>query len=72
MDSYKTVTQLLAQHLGCDASEFTLETDLERLGIDSLENIEIIMELEDILDMDFFPEKLPVTVGDLVKLLPSD
>lgn len=69
MDAYRIVTQVLAKHLGCEAVDFSLETKLELLGIDYLENIEIVMELEDASGMDLNPRGYPCTVGDLVKLL---
>lgn len=69
MDAYKIVTQVLAKHLGCEAVSFPLETKLEWLGIDYLENIEIVMELEDTSGIDLNPRGYSRTVGDLVKLL---
>lgn len=42
------IKDIVAERLGIDASTFDLDTDLaEKLGVDSLDYVEIIMELED-------------------------
>ena len=43
MDIYAMIINLLAEHTGRDASEFTPETTFESLGIDSLETVEMVM-----------------------------
>ena len=46
MDVFTKLTEVLADHTGRDASEFTNDTTFESLGIDSLETVEMVMELE--------------------------
>ena len=60
MSIYDRIIKLLAEHTGKDASEFTPETTFESLGIDSLETVEMVMELE---------EEKVATIGELVKFV---
>lgn len=69
VDAYQAVTQIITAHLGRDDLSLTMDTVLEWFGIDDLENIEIVMELEDKLGLDLCPEELPRTIGDLVALI---
>ena len=48
MDIFAKLTEVLADHTGRDASEFTPDTTFESLGIDSLETVEMVMELEEL------------------------
>lgn len=41
------VKELLADHLDIDVAEITEETTFEDLGVDSLDTVEILMEMED-------------------------
>ena len=59
------VKELLAEHLEMDASEITEATTFEDLGIDSLDTVEIMMEMED----EFGIEIKPAEVGKSVKEL---
>ena len=54
MSIYDRIIKLLAEHTGKDASEFTPETTFESLGIDSLETVEMVMELEEELGVKLF------------------
>ena len=60
MDIYAKLTEVLADHTGRDASEFTRDTTFESLGIDSLETVEMVMELEKMN-----------TIGELVDFIES-
>ena len=69
---FETVVEVLVDHCDADADSITEETTLDSLGIDSLETVEMVMELEDKLEMDELEmeEKLS-TVGELVKFIES-
>ena len=41
------VIKILADHLEMEESEITKETTLDELGVDSLDAVELIMEIED-------------------------
>ena len=66
MDIYAMITNLLAEHTGRDASGFTPETTFESLGIDSLETVEMVMELEEELDVELELDEKVATIGELV------
>ena len=77
MSIYDRIIKLLAEHTGKDASEFTPETTFESLGIDSLETVEMVMELEEELGIKASAEELQfmeleekvATIGELVKFV---
>ena len=71
MSIYDRIIKLLAEHTGKDASEFTPETTFESLGIDSLETVEMVMELEEELDVELELEDKITTVGELVDFVES-
>ena len=60
------VTDLLAKHVDMDPSEITADTTFESLGIDSLDTVELIMELEEQLDCELELDEKVSTVGALV------
>lgn len=59
------VKQLLAEHLEMEVEEITNETTFEDLDVDSLDTVEIMMEMED----EFGIEIKPAEVGKSVKEL---
>ena len=69
MSIYDRIIKLLAEHTGKDASEFTPEPTFESLGIDSLETVEMVMELEEELGVELELEEKVATIGELVKFV---
>jgi acyl carrier protein len=69
MDIFAKVAEVLADHTGRDASEMTPETTFESLGIDSLETVEMVMELEEELDAELELDQKVTTIGELVKFI---
>ncbi len=61
------VKELLAEHLEMDVAEITDETTFEDLDIDSLDTVEIMMEMED----EFGIEIKAAEVGKSVKELAA-
>lgn len=61
------VIALLAEHLDVDASTITDATTFEDLDIDSLDTVEIMMEMEDEFGVEIKVEDIGNTVGDLIK-----
>lgn len=59
------VKELLAEHLEMEVEEITNETTFEDLDVDSLDTVEIMMEMED----EFGIEIKPAEVGKSVKEL---
>ena len=72
MDIASKVIKFIAEQLNKDASEITLEKELvEDLGADSLDAVEIIMNLEEEFDVtvpDVDASQIK-TVGEIVKLI---
>lgn len=71
MDILAKVTAVLADHSGRDASELTPDTTFESLGIDSLETVEMVMELEEELDTELELDQKVSTIGELVAFIES-
>lgn len=59
------IKEVLADHLDTDTSTITEETTLEELGIDSLETVEIMMELEDEFGIEIAVGEIGKTIGSL-------
>ncbi|MEK3978112.1 MAG: acyl carrier protein [Psychrobacillus psychrotolerans] len=68
------VTKVIIDRLGVDESEVKLEASFrEDLGADSLDVVELVMELEDEFDMEISDEDAEQisTVGSAVKYIES-
>ena len=65
------VKELLAEHLEMDAEEITEETTFEDLGVDSLDAVEIMMEMEDEFDIEIKPAEAGKSVKELVSYIDS-
>jgi len=57
---------LLAEHLEIDADLIQAETTFESLGIDSLDTVEMVMELEERLGVELELDEKVTTVGELM------
>ncbi len=64
--TFEKVRTVLAQHLEMDESEITMETTFEDLGVDSLDTVEIMMEVEDELGVEIRPAEAGKSVRELV------
>ncbi|MBP1573144.1 MAG: acyl carrier protein [Oscillospiraceae bacterium] len=65
------VIALLAAHLEMDESEITKDTTFEDLGVDSLDTVEIMMEMEDEFGVEIKPQEAGKSVADLVAYIDS-
>lgn len=71
---FDTVKKIIVDRLGVDESKITLEASFkEDLGADSLDIVELVMELEDEFDMEISDEDAEKisTVGEVVKYIES-
>lgn len=74
-DVFERVKEIIVQQLDVDESEVTLEASFtEDLQADSLDVVELVMELEDEFDMEIADEEAEkiVTVGDAVDYINSN
>lgn len=73
-DALERVTKIIVDRLGVDEADVTLEASFkEDLGADSLDVVELVMELEDEFDMEISDEDAEkiATVGDAVIYINS-
>lgn len=68
---FETIAKLLAERNDCDVSEIQRETTFQDLGIDSLDTVEMLMDLEDELGMEIELDQKVETVGQLVDFIES-
>lgn len=71
MDALKNVKEVLSENLDIDPSEITEDATFDSLGIDSLDMVELIVDLEDSCDVEFGEPEGLETVGDLVDYIES-
>ena len=60
---------LLADHLETDSSTITAESTFESLGVDSLDTVEMVMELEEQLGLALELNEKVSTVGELAAFI---
>jgi acyl carrier protein len=65
------VKKILAEHLDISESEISADTTFEELGIDSLDTVEILMELEDEFGIEIAPDDSKNSVGALCRYIDS-
>ena len=71
MDVMQTIKDILQENLDIDPSSITAESTLEDLGIDSLDTVELICDLEERCGIEMgYPEGLN-SIGDVVKHIES-
>ena len=65
------VKKVLAEHLEIDENEISESTTLEDMGVDSLDAVEIIMELEDEFGIEIQTEDAGKSVKEFVDYIDS-
>ena len=68
---YNKLVSYAAKQLELDASEITPDSTFESLGIDSLDTVEMVMDLEDELGIELELEEKVATIGELVAFVES-
>jgi acyl carrier protein len=68
---FEKVQEIIVNQLGISKEEVTLETDIDDLGADSLDFVEILMALEEEFDIEITDAEAEVidTVEDLVECI---
>ncbi len=64
---FEAIAELIAERNDCDVSDITMDSSFRDLGIDSLDTVEMLMNLEDKLGKEIELEQSVETVGDLVR-----
>ena len=68
---FEKIQAYLANQLDISPDDITPETTFESLGIDSLDTVEMVMELEEELDVELELEEKMNTIGELVDFIES-
>jgi acyl carrier protein len=69
MDIFEKLKEKIVSKIDCDPSKVTRDTSLIGLGIDSLDTVEMIMDLEEELGVELEFDEAVTTVDDLVKFI---
>ncbi len=68
---FEKIAAYLAAQLDIPAEEITMDTTFESLGIDSLDTVEMVMDLEADLGVELELDEKVSTVGELVEFVES-
>ena len=68
---FEAIAELVAERVEKDVSEITMDSKFQDLGIDSLDMVELICDLEEKCDVDFGEPEGLKTVGELVEYIDS-
>ena len=68
---FNAIAEVVAERTGCDVSAVKPESTFTELGIDSLDTVELLMNLEDKLGVEIELDQPVTTVGDLDKFIQS-
>ncbi len=71
MATIDIIKEVLSDNLDIEPETVTVESSFESLGIDSLDMVELICDLEEKCDVDFGEPEGLTTVGDLVTYIES-
>ena len=66
---FDTIAKNIAERTGCDIATIKPESKFTELGIDSLDVVEILMNLEDEIGKEIELDQKVETVGDLVRFI---
>ena len=69
--TFDKIKTLIAEHLDIDEAEITLETTFEDLGIDSLDTVELMMEVEDVFGIEVKAQEVGKSVKELVAYIDA-
>ena len=68
---FDSIAKIIAERTGCAISAVKPESTFTELGIDSLDTVELLMNLEDELGIEIELDQPVATVGDLDKFIQS-
>ena len=71
MSTFEKVAELIAEHVDCYVQSVQADTRFADLGIDSLDTVEIVMQLEDKLGKEIELDQKVETVGELVAFIEA-
>jgi len=68
---FDTIAKVIAERMDIDVADVKPESTFADLKIDSLDTVDMVMELEDILGIEIDLDQPVATVGDLDKFIQS-
>ena len=71
METLEVIKETLSDNLGIDADQVTEDATLDSLGVDSLDMVELICDIEEKLDIEFGEPEGLATIGDMVEYIDS-
>lgn len=69
---FEAVAKVIAERVDCAASDIKAENTFKELSIDSLDTVELLMNLEDELNVEIELTEKVETVGALVKFIETN
>lgn len=69
--TFEKIKTIISEHLDIEESEITLETTFADLGIDSLDTVELMMEVEDEFGVEVKAAEAGKSVKELVAYIDS-
>jgi len=70
-ENFEKVAKVLAEYKEIDPSEITIDTTFEELGFDSLDIVEIVMNLEEVFELELEMNESLVDVKSLIAYIES-
>lgn len=68
---FEAVAKIISERTGREITEIKPESTFAELGIDSLDTVEMMMQLEDVVGIEIELDQKVETVADLVKFIES-
>ena len=69
---YEKIAEIISDKMDIDADEITMDSTFERLKIDSLDMVEIVMDIEEEFDVSVEDAENLKSVADLVKYIEDN
>ncbi len=66
---FDSIAKIIAQRTGCSVTDITPESRFADLGVDSLDTVELLMNLEDEIGQEIDIQEKVGTVGELDRLI---
>ena len=68
---FDAIAKIVSERTGCELSDVKPESRFSELGLDSLDTVELLMELEDELGIEIELDQKVETIDDLDKFIQS-
>ena len=68
---FDAIAKIVAERTGCDVADIRPDSKFSELGIDSLDTVELLMNLEDEIGIDIELDRKVETINDLDLFIQS-